>query len=88
MFKTSLLEKINDLLKERKIQKLGFESQHLTYEQYHKYKSQLEVDFIPVSSLVEKLRKHKDPAEIEKVKNAVSVADKLLSTFWDLSSLG
>jgi Xaa-Pro aminopeptidase len=76
LYKTSLPEKINDLLKERKIQKLGFESQHLTYEQYHKFKSQLEVDLIPVSSPVEKLRELKDPAEIERIKNAVSVADK------------
>lgn len=76
MYKNNALARINDLLKERNIHNLGFEAKHLTYERYRKFQESLEVNLIPVESMVEKLRLYKDPGEIECIKKAVAVADR------------
>lgn len=64
------------------IKKAGFEQDHLTFSQYHTYKShvdRVQADLVPVSGLIEKLRLIKDNAEIKILKEAAQIADAAFS---------
>ncbi|PAD69463.1 Xaa-Pro dipeptidase [Bacillus sp. 7586-K] len=71
-----LSEEVAQLVSKLGIKKLGFEQDHLTYQEYSNYKKVLNsVEFIPVSGAVEKLRLIKSPAEIKILKEAAEIAD-------------
>lgn len=58
------------------IQKLGFESQNVTYATYAQWKEKLApTELIPVSDFVEPLRLVKTADEIEKIRRACALAD-------------
>lgn len=68
---------LDEIFIDKKIGKLGFEEAYLTYNDYLEYKSKLTVkDFVPLNSVVEKMRFIKDSSEIEIIKKAVEIADK------------
>ncbi|MDQ0231937.1 Xaa-Pro aminopeptidase [Metabacillus malikii] len=71
-----LSEEVAKVAKELGIKKLGFEQDHLTYQQYALYKNALATtEFVPVSGAVEKLRLIKSPSEIKILKEATEIAD-------------
>lgn len=78
-FDDKLINLLAELIEEFKIEKLGFEARELTYNQYLKYKENLDVELKGARNLVQKLRLVKDKAEIEKIKKAVKLADKAFS---------
>ncbi|MDQ0337743.1 Xaa-Pro aminopeptidase [Caldalkalibacillus uzonensis] len=66
-------------VKKRKIKRLGFEQDHLSYRQYTTFNKVLKdvgFQFIPVSGLVEELRRVKDEQEIEHIRQAVAIVDR------------
>jgi len=73
--KIAIQEEVAKQVKKMGIKRLGFEKDHLTYGQYDTYKKSLEVNFVPVSGLVEKIRLLKTPEELKVIQEAVDIAD-------------
>ncbi|WP_226667584.1 M24 family metallopeptidase [Metabacillus litoralis] len=72
----SIVEEVAKVVEELGIKKLGFEQDHLTYQSYSLYHNALKnLEFIPVSGAVEKLRLIKSSAEIKILKEATEIAD-------------
>ena len=74
---SNFIEGFSELLKRKKIKNLSFESQDLSFKMYQKLKEKLDLDSLnPVESMVEKLRIIKEQSEVEKIKQAVEIADQ------------
>ncbi len=73
---TPAFKTINNLLKELDISKLGFEANHLTFEQYTSFNENLECSLIPQKNIVEELRKVKSVEEVKKIKKAAEISEK------------
>ncbi len=59
------------------LSKLGFESEHLSFQDYRFWADKIkETDWVPTSGLVGRLRQRKDSHEIEAIKGAVEIASK------------
>lgn len=72
----SLIQVIYDLAKEKHINKIGFESQWLSYENYEKMKRTVkDIPLIPTSNIIESLRYVKTPEEISKLRKASDITD-------------
>lgn len=68
---------VRDLLESKKISKLAFEQDHVTYAEFAAWTEQLgSIELQPVSGIVEGLRLIKDEAEIAIVQEAAELADK------------
>jgi len=64
------------LFKTRGIKNLGFESTHVAFAQYQEWKKATRgVQWIPTKDIVENLRMVKDAEELEKIRQAVAIAD-------------
>lgn len=57
------------------ITKLGFESDHVTYQAFEIYQKQLNIELVPAPGLVENLRVIKDSSEIKLLEEAAQIAD-------------
>jgi Xaa-Pro aminopeptidase len=65
-----------DLVAGAGVKKLGFEADDISYNAYKQYSDALaEIEIVPVSGVVEKLRAVKEPEEIEYIEKAVAIAD-------------
>ncbi|CAN2040050.1 Xaa-Pro dipeptidase [Candidatus Magnetomoraceae bacterium gMMP-15] len=88
-YKKEFSKALPEILKELNTKKLGFESTRLSIAGYEKIKQELKsashlVELLPVKEqLVEKLRIIKEPGEIEKIRQAVEIAE---SAFESVSS--
>ncbi|MBI4845777.1 MAG: aminopeptidase P family protein [Candidatus Omnitrophica bacterium] len=80
MVENSRYEVIKNLVKQRNIKTLCFESSALTVEQFDKLKNILgkNAKLFPTKNVVEKLRLLKSPEEIKLIKKAVSITKKSL----------
>jgi Xaa-Pro aminopeptidase len=58
---------------------VGFESAHVTYEQFQRLEALLTPSLVPVSGLVEAERRRKDQGEIDRMGEACRIADLALS---------
>lgn len=68
---------VRELLESKKITKLAFEQDHVTYAEFAAWTEQLgSIELQPVSGIVEGLRLIKDDAEIAIVQEAAELADK------------
>jgi Xaa-Pro aminopeptidase len=70
-----IIEEIANLAAQMGIKKLGFEQDDLSYATYSIYRNKLNVEFVPVSGAVEKLRLIKSESEIKILKEATDIAD-------------
>ena len=70
-----LLEEMAQIFKELNISTVAIEEEYVTYEQYVKYRDELGVTLEPVKGWVEDLRLIKDQDEVDKLKQAVKLAD-------------
>ena len=68
-------------IRRRRIVKLGFEQDHLTYAQYESLKKELPLsaELVPLSGFIEKLRTVKDYAEIALIRASVDTNSKALA---------
>ncbi|PLR68092.1 M24 family metallopeptidase [Bacillus sp. UMB0893] len=74
--KGPILEEVAVQAEKMNIKRLGFEQDDLSFASYSAYKAALkEIEFIPVSGAVEKLRLIKSAAEIKILKEAAEIAD-------------
>lgn len=69
-------KEIANLVQTMGIKTVGFEEEHVTFNQYRQLEKELNASLIPISSPVEDLRKVKTDDEIAKIKTAASIADK------------
>lgn len=74
-------EKVSAILKkvldDERIKRVGFEEEHVNYGRYVEMREKLyDTDLIPLKDVIENLRAVKDADEIEKIKQAVSIADR------------
>lgn len=68
---------LKKVLDDEKIKRIGFEEEHVSYEYYGQMKDALDgADIIPLKDVIEDLRAVKDEFEIEKIRQAVSIADR------------
>ncbi len=79
-YKEGLAKSIPDICKMLDIKCLGFEISRISYKQYHEIHAKLTSDtidirLVPTDSIVEDIRLIKDPAEIEKTKQALEIAE-------------
>ncbi len=73
--KETIINEVARICKEKGIQKLGFEKNHLTYAQYQGLAERVPGELIPVADMVETLRLIKTPEEIQLIKVAADIAD-------------
>lgn len=72
-----MMETVAEEVKKRKIKRLGFEENHISFGEYQKWLSLLDgVELVPMGNTIEKLRLYKDEGELEKIKKAARIADE------------
>lgn len=57
------------------IQRLGIESDHVTYQQFEIFQKQIKATLVPLGGVVEKIRLTKDESEIKIIEQAAEIAD-------------
>ena len=73
-------EAINDILKTENINRLGFESQDMLYSRYEDLTEKLVVsELIPIKDEITRLRRIKTSKELEDIKMAESIGDKVFT---------
>lgn len=71
---------VRELLEKLKVNRLGFEQDDVTYGTYRSFAEELgSIELTPTSSLVERLRMFKEPAEIAVMQEAADLADRTFS---------
>ncbi len=74
-----LLFHLDEIVKEEKIKKVGFESEDLRYHEYNTIKLRLSTtQLIPTVQLVIAIREIKDDIEIQKIEKACEIGDQCL----------
>lgn len=73
--KGQIEQEINNQLNKLNITKLGFESAHVTFNDYKKYEQLFNVELVPTERIVETLRQVKNESEINILKDAAKIAD-------------
>ncbi len=73
--KQPLTKEVANQLSRMGVQRVGFEKTDLTYALYEQYKNEAEVEWIPTTGLVEKLRLIKTDEEVATLKEAARIAD-------------
>lgn len=67
-------------LTEQKVNRLGFEDHHVTFDFYTKLKEKIkDAEFIPISDIIMKNRQIKEKEEIQRIKKAAQIADQAFS---------
>lgn len=69
-------ERLNEILQENRVKKMGFEARAVSYEQFLKYRDNLGVGLVETRDLIERLRMVKDSNELEKIRKAVEITDQ------------
>ncbi|MBT9156468.1 MAG: Aminopeptidase YpdF [Firmicutes bacterium] len=77
-YQTSLYDALQQALTEHNIQRLGFESDYITFSIYETLKEKLQAELVPQTGLVEKLRMVKDEAELASMRRAAAIAEAAL----------
>lgn len=73
-------EAINDILKADNIKRLGFESMDMLFSRYQDFKDKLEVDeLLPIKDEITRLRRIKTAKELDYIKQAESIGDKVFT---------
>lgn len=81
--KGTLIDEVGKLVKEMKIEKLGFEQEYLTFALYTQYEKAVNAELIPISGIIENLRLIKTPSEIKILKEAADIADRAFTHILD-----
>ncbi|MFC4558785.1 M24 family metallopeptidase [Virgibacillus kekensis] len=68
-------EEIKDQLDRIKVQRLGFEQDHVTYSTFGQYNELFTTELVPVSGIVEELRLVKTEDELTVMRQAAKIAD-------------
>ena len=81
----SMIRIIEAFLKKYNLKKLGFEKNNLTVAEFEKFNKELKgIKLIGTEGFIEKLRLKKNQIEIEKIKKAAEITDRVFSTLASL----
>lgn len=75
-YQGNIIDEIAKQVERLKIERLGFEQEHVTFYTYELYKNKLSCELVPTSNVIEKLRLIKDESEVELIKKAADIADQ------------
>ena len=81
---SSEIERINEVIGEHTIKKLGFEENDMTYGDYLRYNEALHAVLVPMQAKIDAFRATKEPWEIELMRKAQAITDQ---TFSDLCKI-
>lgn len=70
-----IFDVVSELISEHKIEKIGFEENHVTFATYQTINASFNCALVPVGSLIEDIREIKDDAEIELIQEAISITE-------------
>lgn len=92
-YRTGIHEIIPDLLEAFPSKKIGFESNRLSYANYCKIKesinsNNIKTELVPADFLIEDLRIIKTPEEVEKIRQALAIAEKAYSQTLSIAKPG
>ncbi len=86
---SKIIAGIGELLAKNNIEKLGLESDQITYHDFTKYRDTFKgIELAPVAGLTEELRLYKDESEISNIKKAVEIADLAFAHIIDFIKVG
>ena len=77
-FAPSLHDALQQALGENKLLRLGFESEFVTFGNYQGFAEKLQVELVPQTGVVEKLRMVKDAEELSYMRQAANIAEEAL----------
>lgn len=75
-YQGNVIDEVAKQVERLKIDRLGFEQEHMTFYTYELYKNKLSCELVPTSNMIEKLRIIKDESEIKLIKKAAAIADQ------------
>ncbi|MFW6295095.1 MAG: M24 family metallopeptidase [Halanaerobium sp.] len=74
---SNFMQGFAELLKNKQIKEMSFESDDINYKTYQDFQKKLELEELnAVNGIIEELRLVKEEAEVEKIKRAVEIADR------------
>ena len=76
---SSEIERINEVIGEHTIKKLGFEENDMTYGDYLRYNEALHAVLVPMQAKIDAFRATKEPWEIELMRKAQAITDQTFS---------
>ena len=86
IYPSRLTERLQPLLDEANTSRLGVEAQTMSLAERDDLRSRLgDVELVPVSGVVEWMRRKKDPAEVELLRDAIALGDRAFT--WVLDHL-
>ncbi|HRZ87030.1 MAG TPA: Xaa-Pro peptidase family protein [bacterium] len=89
IYRHSFLRSFSRAAERMKIRRLGFESSTIPYLFYEEFRKALKkTRLVPVKAIVEEARRIKDPAEIERIEAAVTIAERVMKKALTLLSPG
>ena len=85
---SSEIERINEVIGEHTIKKLGFEENDMTYGDYLRYNEALHAVLVPMQAKIDTFRATKEPWEIELMRKAQAITDQTFSELCKIIQAG
>lgn len=85
---SSEIERINEVIGEHTIKKLGFEENDMTYGDYLRYNEALHAVLVPMQAKIDAFRATKEPWEIELMRKAQAITDHTFSELCKIIQAG
>ena len=85
---SSEIERINEVIGEHTIKKLGFEENNMTYGDYLRYNEALHAVLVPMQAKIDAFRATKEPWEIELMRKAQAITDQTFSELCKIIQAG
>ena len=85
---SSEIERINEVIGEHTIKKLGFEENDMTYGDYLRYNEALHAVLVPMQAKIDAFRATKEPWEIELMRKAQVITDQTFSELCKIIQAG
>ena len=85
---SSEIERINEVIGEHTIKKLGFEENDMTYGDYLRYNEALHAVLVPMQAKIDAFRATKEPREIELMRKAQAITDQTFSELCKIIQAG
>ena len=85
---SSEIERINEVIGEHTIKKLGFEENDMTYGDYLRYNEALHAVLVPMQAKIDAFRATKEPWEVELMRKAQAITDQTFSELCKIIQAG
>ena len=85
---SSEVERINEVIAEHTIKKLGIEEMDMTYGDYLRYNEQLHAVLVPMQAEIDAFRATKEPWEVELMRKAQAITDQTFSELCKIIQAG